>query len=282
MALTKIRYSNRALESGLNVYFIAEGDRDGNIRLERHVPANPCCNCYSVAKAFTVTAIGMLYDKGLVTPETKLADVLGDKLPADADPRWQEVTLHHLLRHEVGFGTSGLLDIDCDDASAYGTRDYLSLVLSTTLATEPGTERKYTDAAFYLLSRIVERVSGTDLADLLRPLLMDIMDFKEFAWSVCPQGYAMGATGLYLRTEDMVKLGILYLNKGLWKDTRGVSEEWVDLVLENGYEFRAQGGGWYGKGGMNGQMLTFHKEKGIAVAWHSYDHRAKHDKLILK
>ena len=75
MALTKIRYNSRALESGLNVYFIAEGDRDYNIRLEHHVPANPCCNCYSVAKAFTVTAVGMLYDKGLLTPEMRVADI---------------------------------------------------------------------------------------------------------------------------------------------------------------------------------------------------------------
>ena len=280
MALTKIRYNSRALEAGLNVYFIAEGDREGNIRLERHVPANPCCNCYSVAKAFTVTAVGMLYDKGLLTPQTRVADVLGDKLPANADPKWQEVTVHHLLLHQAGFADSGLLDIDCDDASAYGTRDYLSLVLSAPLATIPGTERNYTDAAYYLLSRIVERVSGTDLADLLRPVLMDTMDFKEFAWSACPQGYSMGATGLYLRTEDMVKLGILYLNKVMWKGTRVISEEWVDLVLKNGYEFKDQGGGWVGKSGMNGQMLTFHREKGLAVAWHAYDRRAKHDRMI--
>lgn len=280
MALTKIRYSDRALEAGLNVYFISEGDRDGTIRLERHVPANPCCNCYSVAKAFTVTAVGMLYDKGLLTPEMRVADILGDKFPADADPKWQAVTVHHLLLHQAGFAESGLLDIDRDDASAYGTRDYLSLVLSTPLATIPGTERKYTDAAYYLLSRIVERVSGTDLADLLRPVLMDTMGFKEFAWSVCPQGYAMGATGLYLRTEDMVKLGILYLNRGSWKGTRILSEEWVDLVLENGYELTSRGNGWYGKSGMRGQMVAFHPEKGLAVAWHSYEKKIPFDRMI--
>ena len=280
MALTKIRYNSRALESGLNVYFIAEGDRDYNIRLEHHVPANPCCNCYAVAKAYTVTAVGMLYDKGLLKPEMRVGDILGDKIPANADPKWQDVTVHHLLLHQAGFGTSGLLDIDCDDASAYGTRDYLSLVFAEPLVTQPGTERKYTDAAYYLLSRIAQRVSGADIADLLRPVLMDTMGFKEFAWSVCPQGYSMGATGLYLRSEDMVKLGILYLNKGLWKGTRVISEEWVDLVLEQGYEFKDQGNGWAGKGGMNGQMLTFHTKKGLAVAWHSYDRRAKHDKMI--
>lgn len=44
----------------------------------------------------------------------------------------------------------------------------------------------------------------------------------------------MGATGLYLRTEDMIKLGILYLNNGVLKDERIISEEWINLVLQIG------------------------------------------------
>ena len=270
MALTKIDYTVRARNAGRNVYFISEGDREYNIRTQCAVPANPCCNCYSIAKAFTVTAIGMLYDRGLLTPQTRLMDVLADKIPEGMDPRWNEVTLHHLMLHQVGFDR-GLLDIDCEDASNYPTTDYLKLVLSTPLPHKPGTISQYTDAAFYLLSRVVERLAGMDLADFLRPVLMKTMNFKEFAWSVCPEGYSMGATGLYLRTEDTVKLGILYLNGGEWKGTRILSREWVDLVLKHGYEFKDKGNGWYGKGGMRGQMLTFHPERGIAVAWHSYD-----------
>ena len=100
---------------------------------------------------------------------------------------------------------------------------------------------------------------------------MNVMDFKEFAWSVCPEGHCIGATGLYLRTEDMVKLGILYLNGGTWNGTRIISEEWVRTVLEKGYEIKPRGKGWYGKGGMRGQMLTFNPALGRAVAWHAFD-----------
>ena len=41
--LTDINYSARANEAGLNVYFISEGDREYNIRLEKNIPANPSC-----------------------------------------------------------------------------------------------------------------------------------------------------------------------------------------------------------------------------------------------
>ena len=279
-ALTKINYAARARQAGLNVYFIAEGDTAGNIRTQTCVAANPCCNCYSMAKAFTVTAVGMMYDRGLLTPKTLVADILGKYIPENADPRWQEVTLHHLLTHRVGYAQSGLLDIDAQDASKFASNDYLELAFTAPLSHDPGKAYNYTDAAYYILSRVVAEVSGVEMSELLRPVLMDTMGFKEYAWSVCPQGYAMGATGLYLRTEDVVKLGILYMRGGDWFGTRIISEKWVNIVLKNGYEFTSKGNGWYGKGGMRGQMLAFSPSRNIAVAWHSYESSVPFDVML--
>lgn len=264
------KYKQIVVDNNFNTYFISIGDKEYNIKKEVIVPANPNCNCYSVAKAFTVTAIGMLYDKGLVTPETLVVDILKKYIPNDMDEKWYKVTIHDVLLHKVGFGT-GLLDIDCDDASQYPTLDYLNIVLSTKLKYEPGTTHQYTDAAYYLLSRVVYELTSIDLEDFLRPVLMDKMRFKELAWSKCPYGYSIGATGLYIRTEDMVKFGILYLNKGLWMGERIISEKWVDLVISSGYEFHHIGNGWYAKGGMRGQFLMFNYNLGKALACHSYD-----------
>lgn len=279
MSLTDIDYAARAHNAGLNVYFAAEGDRDGNIRSQTVNPANPCCNCYSIAKAFTVTAVGMLYDRGLMRPGDIAVDFIPELCPAGMDDNWRKVTIEMLMLHTAGFGR-GLLDIDADDASAYPTHDYLSIVLSEPLPFTPGTHNQYTDAAYYLLSRVIGRVAGMDLAQFLHPVLTEVLNFKEYAWSVCPQGYAMGATGLYLRTEDMVKLGIVYLRGGEWQGQRIVSEDWVNTVISRGYEFKDRGDGWYGKGGMRGQMLTFNPDLGLAVAWHGYERRSAFDAMI--
>ena len=272
-------YKQRALEKKLNIYFICEGDKDYNIVKETVVPGNPTCNCYSVAKAFTVTAIGLLYDKGLISTDMLLMDILGKYKPKNIDEKWMRVTIHDVLTHKVGF-RCGMLDIDCEDASLYPSFDYLDIVLNTKLKYEPGTVYQYTDAAYYLLSRVVSELANTDLENFLRPLLMEKMKFKELAWSKCPFGYSMGATGLYIRTEDMIKLGILYLNKGIWMNERILSEEWINIVLESGYEFTHIKNGWYGKGGMRGQLLAFNPDNGKAVACHSYERMIPFDIFV--
>lgn len=269
--LSEIDYAKRALDAHLNVYFIAEGSRDGEIRCQSATPACPSCNCYSVAKLFTVTAVGLLFDRGLLTPESRACELIPDLFPTVHDARWERVTLDHIMRHRIGL-EKDCIDIDNLSGETYPTEtDYLSLLLSSPLPNEPGTAYQYNDAGYYLLSRVIERVSGVDLAALLRPILMETMGFREMAWSACPKGYTIGATGLYLYTEDMLKLGILYLNKGIWRGTRILSDEWIDTVLERGYELSPKGDGWYGKGGMRGQMLAIHPTLGRTVAWHACD-----------
>lgn len=273
------KYLKRAKENEVKPYFICVGDKDYNIEKGVVIPANPTCNCYSVAKAFTVMGIGLLYDKGLIKPSDFVVDILKKYIPSGIDDKWNRVTIHDVLLHKIGFG-SGLLDIDCDDASLYPTFDYLQIVLNTKLKYEPGTVHQYSDAAYYLLSRVVYELSNMDLETLLRPILMETMKFKELAWSKCPYGYSIGATGLYIRTEDMVKLGILFLNKGMWKDVRVISEEWGDLVISNGYEFSHLKNGWYAKGGMRGQLLMFNFDKGKAIACHSYTDKIPYEIFI--
>ena len=118
MSLSNIDYKARAIKAGLNVHFVAEGSSDYTTRLETVVPANPTCNSYSVAKAFVVTAIGILYDKGLLTPDTRVCDLLSDKLPEGYDKKWERVTLHHVIRHYIGIGRD-VADIDGEIGGTY-------------------------------------------------------------------------------------------------------------------------------------------------------------------
>ena len=91
----------------------------------------------------------------------------------------------------------------------------------------------------------------------------------------------MGATGLYVSATDMVKLGALYLENGVWKGKRLLSEAWIRKAIGNEYELRNKtASGLIGKGGMYGQQLLFNPEKNFAIAWHTHSHSAQIKELI--
>ena len=99
-------------------------------------------------------------------------------------------------------------------------------------------------------------------------------DCREYAFAECPQGYPIGATGLYIRSSDVAKLGRIYLDGGKYNGEQIISKEWADLVIKEGYELNKSGAG-YAKGGMRGQYLYINFEKNVAAAWHSYDPNGK-------
>lgn len=248
---------------GVNLYDFALWTEKNGVQSHRFQPCNRCNNSYSVAKAFTMTAIGLLWDDGKLDVTDSLGRIFGE-------PTWDGVTIEHALTHRIGYG-QGHLDIDVEDISEYPTDDFLALALGYPRPYAPGEHYQYTDAAFYLLSRVIDHVVGDKLDALLWRRIIKPMGFQEIAWSRCPNEYPIGATGLYVSAHDMVKLSALYLSGGVWNGERLLSAEWVKLAEERGYELHEMAPGFIGKGGMYGQALAYSHEKNAAFAWHAFD-----------
>lgn len=254
----------------LNIYRMSVYDH-GKVITHLFRPCGNCCDSYSVAKTFMITAAGILYDSGKLQLHMPIQFILKDLFPPGYDPAWNLVTVDHILTHRVGF-EKGFLDIDTENASEYASSDYLSMILSHPLKHLPGSTYVYSDAAFYLLSRVISRLAGENVDQFLREKLFTPMGFREVAWSCCPQGYPIGATGLYITTEDMLKLGILYMNNGKYQGKRYISEEWVRLAVSREYEFHVMtSSGLIGKGGLFGQLLAYSPEEQFAIACHSHE-----------
>ena len=251
-----------------NVFSVAVY-QDGDLQTRSFGKSNPCQNAYSVAKTFIVTAIGLLVDQGLLTIDETVVDILADELPETYNEVWSQTTVEMLMLHNVGL-SAGFLDIDVLDATTFG-EDYLSYVLNAPIREDYnplGNSYTYTDAAYYLLSRIVEKKSGMGTDDFLWKYLFYPIGCRETAWSHCPKGHVIGATGLYIRAEDLVKHGVIYLNGGMYGDKRILSQGWVQTVLDRGYEFRSYDKGVsFRKGGMRGQMLIIVPRMKRVMAW---------------
>ncbi len=268
-------FSAYITEKGYRLTSFATSVGDGEPEYIRLTETNRAQDIYSVAKAFTVTAIGFLWDAGLLSTDEKLGDILLPECP-DMHPAYAEATVEMALTHKLGLPERSL-DIDLYDPSAFG-RDFLAYALKDEPVCAPGERYCYTDAAYYILSRVVEARSGMKLDDFLWEKLFYPLGFTEAAWSKCPLGHPMGATGLYITSADMTKLGSLYLNRGVYHGVRLFSEEWVERVLSHKYELRPTGvGESYAKGGMYGQMLVVFPDKRRVVAWQGFRFKDKAD-----
>ena len=54
------------------------------------------------------------------------------------------------------------------------------------------------------------------------------MGITEVCWEKCPKGITKGGWGLYMKLEDMMKFGKLFLDRGIWNGERLISAEWID------------------------------------------------------
>lgn len=231
---------------------------------------NPLNNSYSVTKCYASAAIGLLWQEGKIGLDEPVLDVLKGEYDGYADPKWEKVLVRHALGHTMGID-KGYLDIDVEDIFTYGTDDLLQYALSAKLPHEPGCHYQYSDGAYYIVSRLISRRSGEKMDEFLMKRLLWPMKVQEAAFSRCPRNHPIGATGLYIRSRDMVKLGYLYAMRGAWEGKQLLSEKWIEEEEKNEFSFgRSSVDGVFSKGGMRGQMLLYSPRKQYAVAWHSY------------
>lgn len=230
-----------------------------------------CHNAYSVAKLFTVVALGIMEDKGIIDIDEPIFPILKNHFPENYDPKWEKVKISDVIRHRVGFGVPGLLDIDAAVSSTW-SRNFLLSVLSEKLEYDPGETYVYTDAAFYIASYIVYEKTGQKLNEFLIKELFDPLKFKEYAFSTDPDGIPIGATGLYISVDDMAKLGEMLVDSGQYKGRRILSERFVNEAFDRTFELYPldSEGNAFGKGGMNGQFLYMNRRTKRVVAIFSY------------
>jgi len=248
---------------------------NGNISEKEIAKSYPCSNCYSISKAFTATAIGLLYDMGKITPDDYIADILKNELPEKYDNNLKKVKIRHLLTHTTGFAEGCLFEAD---RYTHGTDDFLGYVFSQPVPYEPGTVFVYSNSSTYLLSRIVEKISGIRMDLFLQTHLFSKIGITQYAWECCPMGHTMGATGLYMPTYDLLRFGILFLNKGIWENTRVISEKWVKMATSVQSEQNNSGFGWwiepdkcYSASGAWSQYLYIIPDRNIVFAEHAYE-----------
>lgn len=177
---------------------------------------------YSVSKSFTATAVGFAVAEGLLTVDDRLIDHFPGSAPADPDARVRELRVRHLLTMTTGHADDTMEAIFDDE-----TGDGVAAFLATPLAADPGTHFVYNTGASYVLSALVQKLSGMRLLDYLTPRLLEPLGIRGARWEQDARGIDMGGFGLSITTRELAAFGQLFLQRGVFAGERLLSEEWV-------------------------------------------------------
>lgn len=178
---------------------------------------------HSVSKTFTSTAIGFAVQENLLKVSDKVISFFPDKLPTEVSENLKNMEIRHLLTMTAGHDTDPTRAIRADKEN-----DWVTAFLATPVEHKPGIQYVYNSVATYMLSAILQQVTGERVIDYLQPRLFRPLGIVAARWEESPQEIPVGGWGLHLKTEDLAKLGQFYLQKGKWNGKQLLSEAWIE------------------------------------------------------
>lgn len=234
-------------------------------------------NLFSATKVYTSIAIGIAIDDGRFIIDDYVIDFFPEFLSV-VDDKVKEVTVKNLL--QMNSGKEGLFFYE----HPYNTYiDYAKIFFQESVQHEAGAGFYYNNLNSYMLSRIIEKVSGQKLRDYLEERLFNRFGYFNTQWETCPNGHTMGLDGLHLRTDEFAKVGKLLLQKGRWNGEQLISESYVkkisqdlvstakeetDLETQQGYGYQVWKGLYedsFRAEGLHGQFCIIYPSKNCVV-----------------
>lgn len=174
---------------------------------------------YSVTKSVLSILIGIAIDKGHIPHvNTPIITYFPDMKKEIAD---NEITIKHLLTMSSGLHWPG-------NGVMIPNKNWVQFVLDQPVEYMPGQEMVYSCGSSQLLSAILQKSTGIDTVAFAQRHLFAPLGITDFKWNHDSQRIAIGGFGLAMKTEDLLKIGRLCLNKGRWKTKQIVSSYWID------------------------------------------------------
>ncbi|MCR4903261.1 MAG: beta-lactamase family protein [Butyrivibrio sp.] len=193
---------------------------------------------HSMCKSITGMAIGLLISEGKLKLTDKIQDIFSNKKGLFTFFKQADITVENLLTM-----TSG---IDYNEAGAIAGNDWRKRFMNSNTKAVPGTVFDYNSMNSYMLSAIITEITGETLVEYLTPRIFEPLGIKRIFWESCPQNITKGGWGLFMRMEDMAKVGQLYIQKGMWEGKQIIPKEWVEESVKPRYATQKAGTPYYG------------------------------------
>jgi len=235
---------------------------------------------YSVTKSITSALIGIAIDKGFIkSVDQNIVDFFPNREILNLDDHKKSMTLKHLLMM-----TSGLQANDGWEKNWAGlfemmkSNDWTQYALNLPMETAPGERFEYYNCNSHLLSAIINETTGMKTVDFATKFLFGPLGITNVKWDASPEGVNIGYAGLWLDPKEMTKIGLLYLNKGIWEGKQIISSNWISestkpyqdprlLDMKYGYQWWVNPAGLFSANGMYGQFIYVVPEKNLVAVF---------------
>ncbi|MGC2834200.1 MAG: serine hydrolase [Methylocella sp.] len=221
-------------------------------------PATPLIG-WSMTKSVTNALLGILVRNGKLDMQEPAPIAEWSAKPGD--PR-RSITPDQLLRMVSGLGCGQSLKtgfttiFDADTQMEYDMADQSAFAANASLRANPGSEWRYTNCNFILLSRIIRDAVGGDAKSSRKFIERELfapLGFEQATLEYDSAGVPLGTIHLWASARDWARFGLLYLRDGVAeRGQRILPEGWVDysarLTPQSANEYGYGAGFWTQRG----------------------------------
>jgi CubicO group peptidase (beta-lactamase class C family) len=191
----------------------------------------------SISKSIVSACIGIALEQGRIkSVEQKVFDFFPEYARLDTGLK-SGLSIKHLLTMSSGLAWNEDIPYDNPENSEIKmTRspDPIAYVLSQPMDYSPGKVWKYNGGTTQLLAVIIKKTTGKSVDEFAKEYLFQPLGIAKFEWVKYPgTNMPAAASGLRLRSRDLLKFGLLYFNQGEWKGKQIIAANWIQESFQS-------------------------------------------------
>lgn len=202
----------------------------------------------SISKSIVSACVGIAIEQGKIrSVDQKVFEFFPEYAKQDTGMR-SALTIKHLLTMSSGIVWNEDIPYDNPENSEIRmtrSSNQVEYVLSQPMEFPPGKVWKYNGGTTQLLAAIIEKTTGKKVDGFAKEFLFQPLGITRFEWIKYPDTeLPAAASGVRLRSRDLLKFGLLYNNGGNWEGKQIVTQKWIEESFQS--HVQRPGGGSYG------------------------------------
>lgn len=183
----------------------------------------------SVSKSIVSLLYGIALQQGQAPPLDTPALSLYPALHKAGDPSHDAIQIRDLLTMSSGLNWQewGHGALSSDETSLYWKTSLVRHLFEREQAHPPGSVFNYNGGGTSMLADVLTAQSGQPLDKLARIQLFEPLNIRHWTWVTDLHDRPLAFSGLRMRPRDMLKIGRLVNNKGLWHGKQIVPAQWI-------------------------------------------------------